>query len=88
MLSERPATGATRGIEIPYRFFVFSGLHMIQAWFWNLGLSVPDELPRIPLAGETKEVIDVIVSPFSSSGTAGGPHKIWPYQNGCVYIKR
>ena len=86
MLSERPATGATRGIEIPYRFFVFSGLHMIQAWFWNLGLSVPDKLPRIPLAGETKEVIDVIISPFSSSGTAGGPHKIWPYQNWNIVI--
>lgn len=86
MLSERPGIGVTRSIEIAHRFFYSSGLHMIQAWFWNLGLSVPDKLPRIPLAGETKEVIDVIISPFSSSGTAGGPHKIWPYQNWNIVI--
>ncbi len=68
-------------------YFGNCGLHMMQGWYRCLGLSIPEQLPKIELAGHgphDKEVFDVIISPYSASGTAGGEgglYKIWPYEN-------
>lgn len=79
MLSGEPDGGVTVDIADSHRFFAASGLHMIQAWFWRLGLAVPREIPKIQINMKFHDSVDVLISPFSASGSLGGKSKIWRY---------
>lgn len=91
ILSEPTAEGKSYDITTAARFFTNSGLHMIQAWFWNLGLPVPAEIPHISLAGDVRDsaddAIDVIISPFSASGRILCDNwKTWPFDRWNIVI--
>lgn len=84
MLSDPPIEGKSYDIRKAAELFSDSGLHMIQSWFWTLGLPVPEKIPNIPLAGgiagSPEDAIDVIISPFSASDRAvGSGLKTWPF---------
>ena len=63
---ERMDNAETLNTQIPSRFFMMSGLHMMQSWYWNLGMAVPPVVPAIHV-NEASAVFgpDVIISPYS-----------------------
>lgn len=80
MLRDPDADAVELDIREAATLFGFSGLHMAQAWFWSFGVRVPETIPCIDLNCESVEGLDVVISPFSTSGTRGAPIKIWPYE--------
>jgi len=74
MLSECPEVGEHVSIRDIYGFFSQSGLHMIQGWFWKLGLQVPNTPSPVPLnfSGGPTQLVDVLLSPSSHSGDGTG----------------
>lgn len=68
-------------IRVGQQRFLQSGLHMIDAWYWILGLPVPNRPSRIDLKTIPGRGFDVLISPFSASGRlAKEPHKIWNFK--------
>lgn len=67
-------------------FFSYSGIHMIQAWYWILNMPIPKYIRSVALQESEPEFIcDVIISPYSHSdlllserGEFGG--KTWPFE--------
>jgi hypothetical protein len=89
MLNAPPSDGSRFDIQKPARLFTNSGLHMMQAWFCNFDLPAPATVPKIRLAGEvrefalawnSKDTIDVIISPYPDAGWDSDPQEIWPYE--------
>lgn len=78
MLTEDPGDGERFKITEPDRIFVRSGLHMIQGWYWYLGLQVPHQWPLPPLAASgAADQADVFISPFCISH--GNGWKLWDF---------
>ena len=95
MLSDPPHEGRSFNLRDFTRLFANSGLHMMQAWFPNLGVPAPSAIPKIRLAGEireftlaweSKETIDVIIGPYPDPGQDTVAAEIWPYDQWNVVI--
>ncbi len=88
LLSEDPGDNSeTLTIHMIFNAFSSSGLHMVQAWHWCLGLTVPLSWPRpaLNINTDTKQDVDVFISPVSNSD-AGTGLKVWPDDKWCRLI--
>ena len=72
--------------QLASKIFAYSGLHMAQAWYWILGMPIPQFIRKVDfLESKPAFLCDVIISPFSHSdllmserGEFGG--KTWPFE--------
>lgn len=75
ILNQRPDQYKGFSTVSLFQKFAFSGLHVVQGWFDNIGLPIP-EIWRLPelntqISDQIDDVFDVVICPFSRSDDGG-----------------